>query len=94
MGSALRDHWPCVSDLGRSLSIEGPVIGELLVWACPNRVLRSSQNRRQHGRLSLRRAALLASGSAGGPRGPGSLRPQSEAQAGADLRPGGRRDLR
>ncbi|KAK7833398.1 hypothetical protein U0070_017397, partial [Myodes glareolus] len=46
------------------------------------------------GRLSLRRAALLAPSSAGGPWGLGSLRPQLETKAGADPRPGGPRDLR
>lgn len=94
MGSALHDHWPCVSGLGRSLPLRGPVIGQAPDGGVPQPGLLQLAEPQAPGRLSLRRAASLARGSAGGPRGPGSLRPQPETTAGADLRPGGPQDLR
>lgn len=82
MGSALHDHWSCVSGLGWSLAFGGPVIGR----ASDGGVSQSGPPRlaepQAPGRLSLRRAASLAPGSAGGPRGPGFLRPQTEAKQG------------
>lgn len=95
MGSALHDHWSCVSGLGWSLAFGGPVIGRASDGACPNRVLRGSQNRRHPAGsacagppryLRVRQAARGVPDFC-------ALR-QRPSKAGADLKPGGPRDLR
>lgn len=82
MGSALHDHWPCVSGLGWSLVFGRPVIGRALGGGVPQSGPPQLAEPQAPGRLSLRRAASLAPGSAGGPRGPESLRPQTETKQG------------
>lgn len=82
MGSALHNHWSCVSDMGWSPAFGGLVIGRTSDGGVSQSDPPRLAEPQAPGRLSLRRAASLAPGSAGGPRGPGFLRPQTEDKEG------------